>query len=62
MVAERSYSYNSYIDKIVHGIVGSRPHASLFVSFVSFSATLIAWTERLRSFVSNLYVCISNWR
>ena len=50
MVVERSNSFISNIDWIVHGFGGSRPHAYLFVSFVSFSATFIAWTERPRSF------------
>ncbi len=56
VVVERSNSFNSNIDWIVHGIGGSRPHASLFVSFVSFSAALIAWTERPRSFRICMYV------
>ena len=49
-MVERSNSSNSGIDWIVHSIKGSRPHGgNQFVfRFDSFSATLIAWTERLR--------------
>ncbi len=49
VVVERSNSSNSGIDWIVHGIEGSSPHVSIRFSIVSFSATFIAWTERLRS-------------
>ncbi len=66
-MVERSNSFNSNIDWIVHGIDGSRPHTGIlfrFVvrSFASFSATLIAWTERLRSFVRFEFVCMYAYR
>ena len=58
-MAERSNSFNSNIDWTVHGLIDRwfetawrhSIHFRFVRSFVSFSATLIAWTERLHSFV-----------